>query len=184
MYDMYYFKIVMTAIIVSTLLSCNKSAKIQIEDCLGVHIPNNSRELKYYEIHSIPEKKRPYYKFIKFKIDTANFRKFITKIDLISKENDFTKLMCLEKVDGLFVKKLWTFESSIYLIKSNNLSKSKLIWWTPNTENDLQYYASFYKEKDGRKIERCYQNEWDGRVLVGYSSRTETIYIFIEVYME
>lgn len=165
------------------LTSCKESNRELINDSLGIEIPANSKGIEYYEDNKTPDSRRPYNKFIKFSVDTIGLHEIITKTNLISNKGDFKKNMCLKNTDNFFIKKLWSFESGNF-IKVDESLRNKLNWWNPDDEKNSQLYASFYKERGSPKIENCYLNEWDGRILLGYSEQKKIVYILIEVYME
>jgi hypothetical protein len=183
MIDIKFNNLLLFCILIFTSFNCTKSKRVEINNSLGIKIPDNSKELEYYKVRRSVDYERPYNVYIKFKVDSIGLDEVITKTNLISNKNDFVKSMCLENIDRFFIKNLWSFEFGNF-VESSDILKRKLSWWNPNNGRDILLYASFYREDAIKKVENCYLKEWDGRILLSYNKKEENIYIFIEVYME
>ena len=178
-----YRAILLFLILIFILNGCINSKRDQINNSLGIKIPDNSKGLEYYEARRTSDSKRPYNKYIKFSIDSIGLSEIIAKMNLVSSKNNFEKDLCLESTDKFFIKKFWSFDSGTF-IEVSDLQKIKLNWWDISNQKNILLYASFYKETGEKKTENCYLNKWDGRILLGYSKESRHVYIFIEVLME
>jgi hypothetical protein len=162
--------------------NCYESDKRDyIESCLNSPLPKSAREIKYYKSYFNIDYKKPYYVYIKFKLDSTEVQDFIKRIDLIYYDRNFIKSMCLENVDSLFVAGLQDFTSRNPLEKSPDFKRDQN-WWDPYNKG-LSLSGAFYREGKERKIEHCYLNKWDGRLLLGYEKNTANVYILIEVFL-
>ena len=142
--------------------------KQQIEKYLGVSLPDSSRDFFVYKVNFSSDYSRPYNVYIKFKADTLSCKKLIAALDLVDQNSDFKSILCIQGLDTEYLKNLWSFNSRTHLLKNEDTSK-KIQWWNMTTEMSFSLYAAFYRDKKGFKIEHCYSNEWDGRILLGYN---------------
>lgn len=161
------------------IVSCNgsnKSEKGEVQNDLGIMLPDEVKDLKYFKINYDENYKRPYCVYIKFVLREPYFYKFVQQLELMSHDSDYKTVMCLNRADGGFISRLWEFKEWI----NRPASVEKLNWWNPG-DKGLKLYLSFYREGLKKRIEHCYSNQWDGWILLGYDSTNETVFILLQV---
>lgn len=164
------------------LISCqNTSPKTKLfEEYLGIKALSSYNNIEISKININSDYERPYNVYIKFETGDSTFLELVKKLGLVSIKDRIKEQMCLHNTDSLFIASLWSFKSRNRYELKKEIS-SNLLWWPQIEDTSVVLYASFYKVAEAKKIEVCFQNKWDGRILVGFNKSNNTVYILIEV---